>query len=381
MHNELHEATTMVAALPGEFATLDDLDLEALVHQFAAFQTTVQAVWLSLLQAAEERALHRRSGARDTATWAAAVAGERRGAAARDVALAGQLGAVPLVAEAMASGVMSKAKTAELVGVVGLPEDTQVRLIDEAVGAPVEQVVASVRRARLDDGAEDVPVTPSLKIARCRDHAKLDAVVDLVDAEIIEVAVHAAADALNLPAGTTTAERRARGLDAIARNFVDGGAQPSASRVGRPHIVVLVDLQVLEARSGGSATLASGAVITGEQARRLAADANVTRVVTNGRSEPLDVGRSTRTVPPALAKAVIARDRHCRYHGCAAPPWACDIHHRIPWANGGVTALHNLGLLLCWFHHEHVHRLGPDRLTEADGGGWHIQPPVRAVAA
>ena len=69
--------------------------------------------------------------------------------------------------------------------------------------------------------------------------------------------------------------------------------------------LVLVDLEVLEARHGGSATLASGAVISGDQVRRLAQDANVTRIVTKGRSEPLDVGRSTRTVPPAIAKAVI----------------------------------------------------------------------------
>jgi len=66
-------------------------------------------------------------------------------------------------------------------------------------------------------------------------------------------------------------------------------------------------------------------------------------MVTRGRSEPLDVGRTTHTVPPALARAVIARDRHCRYEGCVGPLWACDIHHRVPWSRHGPTALATSG--------------------------------------
>ncbi len=377
---ELDSLTATVAGLPGRLDLLDDASLEAAVRRLATLQTTVQAVWLAALQAAEDRGLHRRAGARDTAAWAATIAGERRGTAARDVALAMQLHDTPLVAQAMASGAVSKAKTAELVQAASLPESTQTRLIEEAVNAPVEQVAASVRRARLDHGVSDPPLTPSMTITRSKDRARLDATVDLVDAEIIEVAVQAAAEALNLPAETTTAERRARGLVAISRHFLDHAAQPPTSRVGRPHVVVLVDLEVLETRTAGAATLASGTVISGDQARRLAMDANITRVITKGRSEPLDVGRSTRTVPPGLAKAVIARDRHCKYEGCTAPPWACDIHHRRTWAAGGLTALSNLGLL-CWFHHEHVHRLGPDRIVETPDGRWQIGPPLPARAA
>jgi len=245
----------------------------------------------------------------------------------------------------------------------------------------VEHVAASVRRARLDHGLVEPPVTPALTINRLKDRARLEATVDLVDAEIIDVAVRTAAEALDLPAETTTAERRARGLVAVARHFLDHTADPATNRVGRPHILVMVDLEVLEARSGGAATLGSGAVITGEQARRLATDANVSRIITKGRSEPLDVGRATRTVPPGLARAVIARDRHCKYEGCTAPAWACDIHHRVPWSRHGPTALPNLGLL-CWFHHEHVHRLGPDRVSESADGRWHVPPsaPVRVAA-
>ena len=186
-------------------------------------------------------------------------------------------------------------------------------------------------------------------------------------------------EAMGLPTDMAYAERRARALVGLARYYLDHQDQVTG-RVGRPHVVVLVDLEVLEARAGGSATLTSGAIISGDAARRLAEDANITRVITKGRSEPLDVGRATRSVPPAIAKAVIARDRHCRYHGCTAPPWACDVHHRQPWASGGPTSVHNTGLL-CWFHHELVHRRGPHLLTSDAAGRWVLAPAADPVAA
>jgi hypothetical protein len=196
--------------------------------------------------------------------------------------------------------------------------------------------------------------------------------------------VSTAVETLELPTTMPYPERRTHALAAIARFFLDHQTKVSASRLGRPHVMVLVDLEVLERRVNGSALLASGTVITGEQARRLAEDANISRILTRGWSEPLDVGRSTRSVSPAIAKAVITRDRHCRYEGCTAPIWACDIHHRRPWALGGPTALFNLGLL-CWFHHELVHRCGPEKLGVTPTGRWHLdvvqRPGPTMVAA
>jgi hypothetical protein len=66
-----------------------------------------------------------------------------------------------------------------------------------------------------------------------------------------------------------------------------------------------VDLATLEARAGARAgalagTLGWGGTVTGETVRRLACDAKVTRVITDGQSQPLDIGRTTRVVPPAV---------------------------------------------------------------------------------
>ena len=104
----------------------------------------------------------------------------------------------------------------------------------------------------------------------------------------------------------------------------------------------------------GSAELDHTGPIPVEVARRLACDASIVRVVKPGGSEPLDLGRMTRGPSAAQRRAVILRDRHCRFPGCDRPePW-CDAHHVTHWANGGQTALSNL-VLLCRAHHRLIH--------------------------
>jgi hypothetical protein len=78
-------------------------------------------------------------------------------------------------------------------------------------------------------------------------------------------------------------------------------------------------------------------------------------------SLPLDVGRATKTIPDHLRRAVIARDRCCRFPGCRQRPAACQAHHLTPRSHGGTTSLNNL-ILLCAFHH----------LTAIHRWGWHL---------
>ncbi|HVB27374.1 MAG TPA: DUF222 domain-containing protein, partial [Mycobacteriales bacterium] len=81
-------------------------------------------------------------------------------------------------------------------------------------------------------------------------------------------------------------------------------------------------------------------------ALRLCCDASVARIVMNGPSEVLDVGRRTRLVPAGLRRAVLARDRGCIAVGCSRPAAFCDVHHIWHWAAGGPTRIDNL-VLLC----------------------------------
>ncbi|MEZ5144636.1 MAG: HNH endonuclease signature motif containing protein, partial [Acidimicrobiales bacterium] len=93
---------------------------------------------------------------------------------------------------------------------------------------------------------------------------------------------------------------------------------------------------------------------------QLLCDSWVGRIVMAGRSEPLDVGRRTRTWSAAQRRAIVARDRHCTHPGCTRGPEWCQIHHIVPWDLHGDTDVGN-GTLLCLWHHTHHHLTGRHR--------------------
>ncbi len=74
---------------------------------------------------------------------------------------------------------------------------------------------------------------------------------------------------------------------------------------------------------------------------------------TNGRLT--EIGARTRTIPPALRRALEHRDRGCRFPGCGLP--FGQGHHIRHWAHGGPTTLSNL-VVLCRRHHRSVHEEG-----------------------
>ena len=161
----------------------------------------------------------------------------------------------------------------------------------------------------------------------------------------------------------TPAERRADALGEICRQWLDLAERPAVAGE-RPHVTVTVDADALAA-SRGAGELDHAGPAGVKIVRRLACDASVMRVVLAGRSEPLDVGRRTPVVSPSMRRAVIARDRRCRFPGCDRPHTWCDAHHVVHWADGGPTALANL-LLLCRRHHRMVH-WGRFRLELSNG--------------
>jgi hypothetical protein len=107
-----------------------------------------------------------------------------------------------------------------------------------------------------------------------------------------------------------------------------------------------------------------GRGLSAETLRRLACDATITSVLTDGHRVPLDVGRQQRTITPGLWAALVVRDRGCVFPGCTRPVAWCEAHHIRAWADGGETKLANLALL-CGHHHQTVHHEGWQiRLTD-----------------
>jgi len=146
-------------------------------------------------------------------------------------------------------------------------------------------------------------------------------------------------------------ERRADAAVEMARRLLDGGQLPAVAGQ-KPHLAVSVDMATLSKEPGSmAAELEWSQPIPAETARRLACDAAITPIIDG------EADRTSRVVPGATRRALIARDRGCRFPGCDCPPAWTDAHHVKHWADGGPTTLDNL-ILLCRRHHRLVHEEG-----------------------
>jgi hypothetical protein len=145
-------------------------------------------------------------------------------------------------------------------------------------------------------------------------------------------------------------------------------AAPETTSGGDRYTVNLhTDVETLrEDGTGAEAELEAGdccSHVPAETSRRLACDSGIVHWHETADGEPLSVGRRTRSIPPAIRRALQRRDGGCRFPGCSATRFV-DAHHVRHWADGGETKLNNL-VLLCRRHH---------RLVHEGGFGLHAQP-------
>ena len=179
---------------------------------------------------------------------------------------------------------------------------------------------------------------------RFDDAAMFDAIAAVIDAK---------AKPLTGDDERSAAQRQAEALADVCGYVLDHGDVPECGG-RRPHLNVLVRLEDLENRCR-AAVLDFGGTLTPESLRLLACDAAVVPIVMNGKGQPLDVGRLTRTIPDGLRRAVAARaGGSCEHPGCGRPRSWCEIHHIKEWQDGGETALHNC-VMLCRVHHRLLH--------------------------
>ena len=130
------------------------------------------------------------------------------------------------------------------------------------------------------------------------------------------------------------------------------------------------------ARRADALSLVAESFVARETARRLACDASIVDLIENDDGEPLNVGRKTRTISAPLRRALNARDKGCRFPGCANTRYI-DAHHVEHWANGGETKPSNL-VSLCRFHHRAVHE-GGVRIERLDDGALRFVRPNGAA--
>ena len=172
--------------------------------------------------------------------------------------------------------------------------------------------------------------------------------------------------------------RRADALAWMAERMFEEGEAPALSP-HRHEVVVHVDAEVLARGTAGRCEIEHHTALAAETARRLCCDGGIVATADGPRGEPLSVGRRTRSIPPALRRALMSRDRGCRFPGCPATH-RLHGHHVRHWAEGGETALDNL-VLLCPVHHRLVHEGGFDVRRLDDGALRFTAPNGQTVRA
>jgi len=315
------------------------------------------------------------TGFRSCAAWLAWRVGLELGAARERVRVARALGTLPALAEALARGELSYAKVRALTR-VATPE-TEARLL--AVGragtaAHVERIVRGWRRVdRQAEGREAARHNAGRALHVYQDEdgtvvlrGRLTPEVGALLLRALDVARETlyqrrrASEAV-LPAADPAAEapsrpqQQADALALLAETALHHELDPGAPGE-RYQVVVHVDAGVLaDPEQPGQSVLEDGPHVPAETSRRLACDASrvVMRHDPDGRL--VEIGARTRTIPPALRRALLHRDRSCRFPGCTVR--FGQGHHVRHWAQGGPTTLSNLAVL-CRRHHRAVHEEG-----------------------
>jgi hypothetical protein len=175
------------------------------------------------------------------------------------------------------------------------------------------------------------------------------------------VVVHVSAEQLagNVPAATPDSDKDAAAGSAAE----DAGDVPAAT----PPTAAVCHIE-----GAGSVEAAT--------AQRHVCDSPLLGAVIDKHRRVLALGRTRRLVSKAQRRALLIRDKMCRYPGCHQARHL-KAHHLVPWILGGRTDLDNL-ILLCQWHHTVVHEGGvtitgePDRWLFHRPDGQPCQPWV-----
>ncbi len=376
----LSEELAAIAEVPVELMSAEDK--AAALVAVSATVDQAQALRLRLLAASDDVAVG--AGARDAGAWLAhEVRGDRR-EQQRDLRLGEALARRwQRVGDGLAAGEVNLAQARVVAHALDqLPEDVpadvvasaeqqlvayaadfgprELRVLGRRILDVVAPEVAEAAEARaLADEERHAAETMSLTFQPCGDgttrlHGRLP------DAAAHRLATYLDAFTSPRQRGPEPAEdrgplHRQRGLAFCALLEHLDPAKLPAHGGDTTTVMVTMTLDQLRADLATAGVISSDDHrITAAEARRLACSAGIVPVVLGGKSEILDLGRTSRLFSRAQRKALRLRDRRCRAKGCTVPATWCEAHHLRPWALGGSTDLDD-GVLLCSFHHHRAH--------------------------
>ncbi len=415
------EVAGVVARLRADVAELLALDLAEVdgvngpeLHRaLSTAAGQVQTVAARVLARVEDDGRWAASGWRTFGEWASRKQGASFASVRRDSVLGHALdGQLPGTRVAVEAGAVS-IEHAQLLArygpttparIAALASDepglNEIHLVTQASRQSPDEFSRTVRRwaASVDAAAaetehEAASAREYLTVTRRPDGVALAGFLTHEHGEAVAIALRAVAGVPTAGDERSREERQAAALVDASRLVLDRGLAGGGQSV-RPHLSVLVSWETLErqtrraaaadgeqasqwlpagrgagAGAGAPAETVGGTLLTRAVLDRLACDSEISRVVFGPAGEVLDVGRARRTYTGQQRRAVIARDGSCRYPGCGAPVLLGEVHHVVSWAHGGKTSIEN-GLLLCWFHHDLVHRRRIRIARARGGGGW-----------
>ncbi|CAA9257342.1 MAG: hypothetical protein AVDCRST_MAG76-2633 [uncultured Acidimicrobiales bacterium] len=360
-----------------ELCDVDDDTLAGLLREASAEVNRAQARRLAITAEWDRRQAWAADGAYNGRCWLAANCGLSRREAHSVLHTAEVVASAPVVAAAVEAASLPVAKVEVLASVVtvrttaAFVRDQEVLL--EAVARlsvdDTRKVARWWQRLADADGTEPFERPIGLRCSVAGDGTThVAGTLDVEGGAIVRSMLDAIADQLwraerdpdQVEARPVNQNERLRGQALIQMARQAGAAHPTRTGA-RPLLTVLVDLDTLEGRAGHPAQVDGGGLVTAEAARRLACDADISRLLTGPDGALLQLGRTTRTATADQWRALRLRDRGCTWPGCDRPPGWCQAHHIVWWQNGGRTDLENL-TLLCSHHHHRIH-----------DSGWHLE--------
>jgi hypothetical protein len=316
------------------------------------------------------------AGAKSCAEWLSWRVGVDLRAAYERVRVARALPGLPCINAAFACAEISYSKVRALTR-VATPE-TEERLLAFArcgTASHVERLTRAWRR--VDRHAEDREADQQHRTRSLTVYQDVDGMFVIRGrltpevGAVVRQALTAATDRLYAegrvnPPGAyvpTTTQYQADALGIIAEAALHHELDPGTS-AARYQVVVHVDAAVLADPDQPGQSVLDEAHCSAEQCRRIACDTGRVIMKHDAGGHVIEVGARTRTIPPALRRALEHRDRGCRFPGCGSR--FTQGHHIKHWANGGPTTLANLASL-CRRHHRFVHEGGFRVERSADG--------------
>ena len=376
--------------------------LDALGDEIAELSAHLQAAmcrWLGLVATFDEERGWESWGCASCAEWLAFRCSISPITARDHVRVARRLQELPLVRGAFSRAELSYSKVRAIARVEGVVREAELlelakymtaSQLERAVRGQKRVLALEAHRAHEERYFHRIPNDDGTVTVYGRLPAEEDAVLGKgleamrERAFAAERAATAAGDSAE-SAATERVSLGARNADALIALADVALAAPTDSRErtsgDRHQVVVHVEAPVLRERDdedpgNGRCELDDGTPLAAETVRRLCCDASIVPLLKGADGEPLSVGRKTRSIPPAMRRALRSRDGCCRFPGCHRRH--VEGHHIRHWSNGGETSLSNL-VSLCRFHHRLVHEGGYRVEARASGPPAFRRPDGRPI--